>query len=94
MSAKPLGYYQDATVSAATSLAGIVGAAVPAEATFAYVQCEAQACRWRDDGVDPTASVGMTLAVGVVLTILSSQFNGFRIIEAAGSAKVNVQFYK
>lgn len=96
MSAKNVGYKQTADVSAATSLAALApGGAIPTGCDFVYVQCEAQNCRWTDDGTTtPTANVGMILAVGDIQIIQKSNFSKFKIIQAAASAKVNVTFYK
>jgi hypothetical protein len=94
MGAKSRGYYQDATVSASTSLADIVGAAVPSNADFCTVQAQDQPCRWRSDGNAPTASVGNLLAAGDTITLRRGMFSNFRIIETAASAKVNVEFFK
>ena len=48
--------------------------------------------RWRDDGVDPTATVGMPLAVGETL-----QYNGdltfIRFIQSGGVAELNINYY-
>ena len=51
-----------------------------------------QNVRWRDDGVAPTASVGMPLLAGVTL-----QYDGdmtrIRFIETTASAELNVSYY-
>jgi hypothetical protein len=48
--------------------------------------------RWRDDDVNPTASVGMPLAAGVTL-----QYDGdltkIKFIEQSASAKLNISYY-
>ena len=64
-----LGYQQITSLSAATGLT------VPqtdlnglnARPSIALITPETQAVRWRDDDVNPTASVGMPLAAGVTL---------------------------
>jgi len=60
--------------------------------TMVMITAEAQAIRWRDDGIDPTSTVGMPLAAGVTL-----QYDGdigkIRFIEQAGGAIVNASFY-
>ena len=89
-----LGYQQISSLSAATGLT------VPArdpngnaqQPTFALIIAETQGVRWRDDGTDPTASVGMPLAAGVPL-----QYDGdltkIKFIEQTASAKLNVSYY-
>lgn len=81
-----LGYVQ------LTSLATAAGLTVPVGATYAIIQAEAQAVRWRDDGTDPTTTVGMTIAAGAELRY-DGNLRGIRFIEAAASAKLNVSFY-
>lgn len=89
-----LGYQQ------ITNLSSAVGLTVPALApdgskqqpTFALIVAETQGVRWRDDGTNPTASVGMPLAAGVPL-----QYDGdlarIRFIETTASAKLNISYY-
>ncbi len=81
-----LGYQQ------ITSLAAAVGLAVPSGATYAIIQAETQAVRWRDDGTAPTASVGMTIPAGGELRY-DGNLRGIQFIEAAASAKLNVSYY-
>lgn len=81
-----LGYQQITTLSAATALT------VPAEATMALIIPETQAVRWRDDGVDPTASVGMPVNIGESLNY-DGDLRRIRFIEQTASAKINVSYY-
>jgi hypothetical protein len=84
-----LGYQQITSLSGATALT------VPAGATYCIVTAESQAVRWRDDGTNPTASVGMPIASGN-----SYSFNGaanlaaLRFIEQTASAILNVSYYR
>jgi len=75
-----------------TVLTASVGLTVPATATYAIIQAEAQAVRWRDDGTAPTAAIGMTIAAGGELRY-DGNLNAIRFIEAAATAKLNVSFY-
>jgi hypothetical protein len=89
-----LGYQQITSLSAATGLT------VPTrdlnglnqKPVIALITPETQAVRWRDDDVNPTASVGMPLAAGVTL-----QYDGdltkIKFIEQTASAKLNVTYY-
>jgi hypothetical protein len=89
-----LGYQQITSLSAASALT------VPqtdlnglnARPSIALITPETQAVRWRDDDVNPTASVGMPLAAGVTL-----QYDGdltkIKFIEQSASAKLNVTYY-
>ena len=89
-----LGYQQ------ITDLDPAVGLTVPTKnlsglastPSIALITPEAQAVRWRDDGIAPSATVGMPLAVGVTL-----QYDGdltqIRFFEQAGGAKLNISYY-
>lgn len=89
-----LGYQQITSLSSATALTipqqdtnGLAGSP-----RIAIITPEGQAVRWRDDGVAPTASVGMPLAAGVTL-----QYDGdltkIQFIEQTSGAKLNVTYY-
>jgi len=89
-----LGYQQLTSLSASTGLT------VPTTDAFgnnskpliALITPETQAVRWRDDGIAPTATVGMPLAVGVTLSY-DGDLNKLRFIEQTASAKLNVSYY-
>ena len=64
-----MGYQQITSLSSAAALtvpardfSGLAGSP-----RIAIITPETQAVRWRDDGVAPTATVGMPLAAGVTL---------------------------
>jgi hypothetical protein len=65
----------------------------PEDATSALVQAESQAVRYRDDGTDPTASVGATLASGDSV-VLTGDLSSYKFIEQAASAKLNITFMR
>ena len=89
-----LGYQQ------ITDLSSAAGLTVPAvdkagnkiQPTMALIICETQNVRWRDDGTDPTGSVGMPLTVGTAL-----QYDGdltkIKFIQQSASAKLNISYY-
>jgi hypothetical protein len=89
-----LGYQQITALTASTALTvpimDVNG--LSCRPAIAIITPETQAVRWRDDGVAPTASVGMPLAAGVSL-----QYDGditqIRFIEQSASAKLNVTYY-
>lgn len=81
-----LGYQQ------ITSLASAAALTVPTGATVALIQAESQSIRWRDDGTNPTTSVGMLLAAGESVFFTGS-LSAFRAIEVSASAKLNVSYY-
>jgi hypothetical protein len=82
----PVGYQQ------ITDLDPAVGLTVPAGARIAVIQAEAQAVRWRDDGTDPTAAIGMPLAVGVAFTY-TGDLAEILFFEQAAGAKLNIAYY-
>lgn len=83
-----------------TSLSAAAGLTVPVvdkngnkqQPTFALIIAEGKDVRWRDDGTNPTASVGMPLAVGVPLQY-DGDLTGIKFIEVAASAKLNISYY-
>lgn len=81
-----LGYQQITSLSAAASLT------IPTGATMALIIPETQAVRWRDDGTNPTASVGMPVAVGESLNY-DGDLSRIRFIEQTASAKLNISYY-
>jgi len=82
----PKGYQQ------ITSLSAAVGLTVPLFARIAVIQAEAQVVRWRDDGVNPTSTVGMTLAVGASITY-SGDLAAVKFIQATSGAILNITYY-
>lgn len=81
-----LGYQQITSLSSATGLT------VPQGATLALIVPETQNVRWRDDGTNPTASVGMPIFVGASLSY-DGDFNKIKFIEETASAKLNISYY-
>lgn len=81
------GFQQITSLSAAASLT------VPAGATTAVIHAESQDVRWRDDGTNPTASVGMVITAGTSISY-SGNLAAIRLIETTASAKLNVSYYK
>ncbi len=68
------------------------GLTPPVGATFAIISPSAQAVRWRNDGVDPTGSVGIPLAALGTLRYGGS-LSAIKFIEQAASATLNVSYY-
>jgi len=81
-----LGYQQ------ITSLSSAAGLTPPQGATLALIVPETQNVRWRDDGTDPTASVGMPIFVGASLSY-DGDFNKIKFIQETASAKLNISYY-
>ena len=84
---KPLGYVQQTSLGSAVNLSSI-----PARATMCVITVEGNGIRWRDDGSDPTASVGMPVSNGQTFSY-TGNMNALRIIQQAASATINVTYY-
>lgn len=89
-----MGYQQITSLSSATGLTvpqkdlqGLAGTP-----RIAIITPEAQAVRWRDDGVAPTATVGMPLAAGVTLQY-DGDLSQIQFIEQASGAVLNITYY-
>lgn len=87
-SATPLGYAQLTGLSVVKGLPSI-----PAGATYALVQCSTQAVRWRDDGTNPTASVGERLLVDKELVYDGVDLTAVKFIEMVAGAILDVSYY-
>jgi hypothetical protein len=85
----PLGYQQ---ISAAT-LAAATGLTIPANATIALVSVDTAAVRWRDDGVAPTAAIGMQMLAGSSLTFSGASLTAVKFILATAGPVLNVVYY-
>lgn len=83
-----LGYQQITSLSAATSLT------VPIGATTAVIRAEAQAVRYRDDNVDPTATVGMPMATTDQPLVYTGPLTKIRFIEQTSGAKLDISYYR
>lgn len=81
-----LGYQQ------LTDLTAIAVLSVPPGAGFAVIQAEGAAVRWRDDGGEPTASVGMRTTAGSELRY-DGDPNALKFIQEGSGAKLNVSYY-
>jgi len=76
-----------------TSLAAAAGLTVPvAGASFAVINPEGQSVRWRDDGTDPTAAVGMLIPKDAEFTY-QGDLSAIKFIETTSGAKLNVSYY-
>ena len=95
---KQLGYAQEAALAAAKPLPGLTAARDDpntGDNRFigrVLIQAEGQSIRWRDDGVDPTAAIGMLIPVNTVVEF-DGDLDKFRMIETAASAKANCTYY-
>lgn len=82
-----LGYQQITSLSSATGLT------IPAGTSKIIVTPTTQAVRWRDDGTNPTSTVGYPLAAGSELVYTAAQKGSLKFIEQAASAVLNICYY-
>jgi len=82
----PLGYQQIVGLAASTALT------VPGGAKYALITCESQIARWRDDGVAPTAAIGMQLPPNSAIWY-DGDLAAIRFIQTAATATLNVSYY-
>lgn len=85
-SRKPMGFQQ------ITVLTSAVGLVVPPGARYAIIQPTGQPVRWRDDGANPTAAIGMRVVVGADLEYVGD-LTAIKFIQEAATAVLNVSFY-
>jgi len=84
----PEGYEQIAVSTTAVSLT------LPnSKVKVAICVVEDQDVRWRDDGVDPTESVGMLIKVNNCFAICASSLGRFRVIRSGPDATLNISYY-
>lgn len=83
----PLGYQQ------ITSLSSVATLAIPQGATTAVIVVETSAVRWRDDGISPTANVGMLLTAGSTM-FYKGNLATISFIQVSTGAVVNVSYYR
>lgn len=89
-----IGYQQITDLSAAVALTvpsrDLSGLAqMP---TIALITPLTGAVRWRDDGIAPSATVGMPLAAGVTLQY-DGNLRGIKFINNGGTAELNISYY-
>lgn len=84
----PLGYRQVTATGTVFTLP-----TPPAGTRRAIIQAEAQALRWRDDGPDPTATVGMLIPAGGELRYDGANMGALEMIAATAGAIANIAYY-
>ena len=83
----PLGYQQIVGIAAATTLT------VPGGAKYAAITVSGGPIMWRDDGVNPTTTVGMPLGQDATLTY-SGSLAVIAFIQVSATATLNISYYK
>ncbi len=86
---KPINYEQLTSISGATGLT----AAKFDGAHYAEIQAEGQDVRYRDDGTNPTTSVGMIIFAGQTKPYFGD-LSTIKLIEVTATAKLNITYYQ
>ncbi len=76
------------------SLSGVTSLSPPQGATVALINAEGAAVRWRDDGTDPTATVGMLIPVDLLPFEYWGNLAAIKFITASSSSLLNVSYYR
>lgn len=90
-----MGYGQEAALSTAKNLPSQPSTDKNGQSKrplIAAIIAETQSVRWRDDGVAPTASVGMLLPVNTVF-VYDGDISRIQFIETTASASLSVSYY-
>lgn len=92
--ATPKGYGQLALTTTAALISTVSGG-IPSGATYAVITVEGTGpdTRWRDDGVAPTATVGMPLFAGQTWTF-SGDLSTVQFVAVSGTPSINISFYE
>ena len=83
-----------------TDLSSSVGLTIPTvtpeglngKPVFALIIAEGAPVRWRDDGIAPSTTVGMPIAVGVPLQY-DGDLSKIRFIQQSASGILNISYY-
>jgi len=89
-------FYADATIEPAeyvqlTDLGTATGIGAGG-GRVAMIQCLNQNVRWRDDGTDPTTTVGIRLHAGATF-FYTGNLRSIRFIEETAGAELNINLY-
>lgn len=89
ISGAPKGYQQLTNAQLAT----VQSLTVPAGATVALIQNNGnQPARWRDDGVNPTSTIGQRIVSGLTL-VYASMLSAFKVTREADGASLDIAYY-
>ena len=85
---EPVGYYQETSLAAAKPCPGV--------GCLVMIQAEGQNLRYRIDGINPTATVGMLLQSGEThtLNVGHGRISDIKIIETAIGGILNVSSFR
>jgi hypothetical protein len=87
--AASLGYQQATSVSTSSA---INLPSIPSNAASYLLSVESAGIRWRDDGTDPTSTVGQPVSAGQALCY-GNDPHAVRLIGQTGTPTINVTYY-
>ena len=87
------GTYQT-SVACTSSAASLTTVGPPVGANAMLMQAETQNIRWRDDGANPTTTVGTLLLTAQPPAMYSSNLSAIKFIDATAGGILNVAFYR
>lgn len=70
-----------------------VGLNAPRGTEYAEISLESNAIRKRDDGTDPTSSVGILLPAGTLFGVCQNSLSKIRFIRQTADGLLNVSYY-
>lgn len=88
-SSAPLGYAQ-ASLTVVQLLSALL--AVPSGATYVVLIPETNGLRWRDDGTNPTAAIGMPVAAGQSF-VYDGDLSKLRVVSQAATCTLNLAYF-
>lgn len=93
---QPLGYCQITSLGSAVALvtASCANGSVPGGATIAQICVSTANVRYRDDGVNPTTSIGMPVLAGTCYAYAITPLSQAVFIAVSGSPVLDISFYR
>ena len=93
--ATALGYFQITDISTAKGFtdADVGQLTIPAETDHILIIPEGAKIRYRDDGTNPTASVGMPIGIEATITYRNTDLTKFKVIQQSAGGKLNGTYY-
>ncbi len=88
-----LKYCQLTATGTAAGLSSCSGG-IPSDAKLAVIFINTADIRYRDDGTNPTASVGMYVFQGQTVLYQGRPLSNFKFIAVSGSPILNITFYR
>lgn len=89
----PAGAYDDARFVQIADLDTPQALAMPRNVNYVMIQAQDADVRYRDDGIVPTAAIGLILYAGDPPTKFAGSIKLLRFIQVTATAKLNIRYY-